>query len=102
MHSCERDYYELLKNFFLTKKKKIISKRDLSTWFIPSEVHLKIYLNKLHSDITSKEISIQKKKVFQKIFELPFKYSSHIWKILLITKVYNFLRDFQWFCLIKF
>lgn len=39
MHSCERDYYELVKNF----KKKIISKRDLSTWFMPSEVHLKIY-----------------------------------------------------------
>lgn len=29
MHSCERDYYELVKK---TLKKKIISKRDLSTW----------------------------------------------------------------------
>lgn len=28
---------------------------------MPSEVHLKTYLNKLHSDITSKEISTQKK-----------------------------------------
>lgn len=40
---------------------------------MPSEVHLKIYLNKLHSDITSKEISTQKKKT-EKFFRKYLSY----------------------------